>query len=499
MKHQKIDRRLFFTGLIATVLLIYACERVDDHHHHDDDHDHDHEYHSVTYWGDEFEVLFTFEAHSSRIEGTAYLSDRNNRPVTPDIIELQLLDSDGGNLDSGEFETSDEGQFHFELNHDGSDEFTISGEFSGEELSANFETNRFDTGDDPGRYGVHFSKERQWLVNIASGESQYRPVFASFSAPGKARVDKSYYTEITTPVSGHLDSGEHGGLVVEEGEIVSAGDKLALVAPGLNITGSWLDRQIDYYQAREEMERAERLREDDAISSREYEMRRRQYEAQQYVFDHYLEHAADQHINLDSNYVELLAPFDGVVGSVDVNTGSSVDEGQQLITLFDADQLWLDLKAYPDDIETMEDIRAVSWKTGNSGDRHHLENDLIRQTTTAGSSEDGIRQTLHIQPEAGATGILPNRNISARVYHSDPEEVLAVPSSAIFDQDAYKVVFVQTQGDRFDKRIVETGHSYNGWTEIRDGLHEDERVATEGVYAVFLEAGNVEIGDSHDH
>lgn len=487
-----------FAGLISTLMLIYACERVDDHDHDHDD-EPDYEYHSVTYWGDNFELLFSFETHSSSIEGTAYLSDRNNRPVTADFTELHLHISEGEKLDSGEFEMDEEGQFHFELLHDGSEEFTISGEFYGEELSASFETQRFDTGDKPGRHGVHFSKERQWLVDIASGDSEYQQVFASFSAPGKARVNKSYYAEITSPVSGHLDSGEHGGLVVEEGETVSAGDKLALVAPRLNITGSWLDRQIDYYEAREEMERAERLREDDAISSREYEMRRRQYEAQQFVFDHYLEHSIDQHINLDSNYVELLAPFDGVIGSVDVNTGSSVEEGQQLITLFDADQLWLDLQAYPDDIEEMEDIRAVSWKTGNSGDRHHLENDLIRQTSTAGSSEDGIRQTLHIKPEAGATGILPNRNISARVYHSDSEEVLAVPSSAIFDQDAYKVVFVQTQGDRFEKRMVETGNSYDGWTEIRDGLHEDERVATDGVYAVFLEAGNVEVSDSHDH
>lgn len=477
---------------------MFSCEREEHHHHNDHDDDHEHEYHSVTYWGDNFEILLSFEAHSTRIEGTAYVSDGHNQPVTSESLLLQLMDSGDGEQDSAEFEMTDEGTYPFELHHDGSDDFYITGDLTTDEIAKDFRTEHFHLDHSPAHSGTRFSKERQWLVEIDSGESRYRPVYKSFRAPGKARVDRNYAINVSSPVAGVLSSG----IAVESGQMVSRGEPLISLDPSLNITGTFLERRNEYQQAREEMERAERLREDGSISSREYEMRRRAYEAQQYVFDHYIqqdEPGLQAPLSLDSNTVELRSPIDGVVSSIETSSGASVDEGQHLVTIKNIDHLWLDVQAYPDEIEDMGELRGVSFKAGNSSKRHHLDRGSIQQVTRASSSSDGIRQTLHLKPEAGAADLIPNRQFSARIYHSDAEEVLAVPSSAVFDQDAYNVVFVQTQGDHFEKRIVETGSSYEGWTEIRDGLEEHERVVTEGVYTVYLEAGSVEISDSHDH
>lgn len=479
-----------------------ACEREDGHHHHDE-HD-DHEYHSVTYWGDQWELTLSFESHSTRIEGNAYLSDGENRPIPADMLSLNLSSTEREEFDSGDFSSEDEGIFPFELHHDGAaEEFRFSGEIEGEEISESFETDAMSIADNPEADGSHFSKERQWLVDVASGQPEIRPVYDSFKAPGRTRVDKSYYVEILAPVAGHTDAGHDSGISVEEGERVSAGDQLAIISPPLNLRDSWVDRNIEYFQAEEDFARAERLKEDNAISSREFEMRKREYEAQKAVFDHFIqadETDAGHHLRIGENSeVEILAPIDGIVGSLEVPTGRSVDEGDHIITIYDENRLWVDLQAYPDQIAHLDEIRGLLLKAGRSSNSNHIDANQLEQVTAAGSSSDGIRQTLHIKPEDEITGMIPNQNLSARVYHSDFEEVLAVPEDAVFDQDAYEVVFVQNQGDRFEKRVVETGNRYQGWIEIREGLQKNERIVTRGVYPVYLEAGEVEIGDSHDH
>jgi multidrug efflux pump subunit AcrA (membrane-fusion protein) len=63
-----------------------------------------------------------------------------------------------------------------------------------------------------------------------------------------------------------------------------------------------------------------------------------------------------------------------------------------------------------------------------------------------------------------------NQPVRVRLKGDESRSVLAVPSRAIFDNEAYKVVFVMHSGDQFERRTVQTGTSYGGYTEITSGL-----------------------------
>ena len=77
------------------------------------------------------------------------------------------------------------------------------------------------------------------------------------------------------------------------------------------------------------------------------------------------------------------------------------------------------------------------------------------------------------------------------------QAVLAVPASAIVDEDGNPVVFVQLAGETFKKRYLKLGQKENGFIQILSGLSEGEYVVTQGAYAV-AEAEHHKDHDDHE-
>jgi len=81
------------------------------------------------------------------------------------------------------------------------------------------------------------------------------------------------------------------------------------------------------------------------------------------------------------------------------------------------------------------------------------------------------------------------------------QECLTVPESAIVDEDGLHTVYVEVEGEGFEKRILKTGIADGGFIQVLDGLKEGERVVSKGAYQVRLAAltpGSA-IGQGHVH
>jgi hypothetical protein len=59
-------------------------------------------------------------------------------------------------------------------------------------------------------------------------------------------------------------------------------------------------------------------------------------------------------------------------------------------------------------------------------------------------------------------------------------------------------VFVQVEGERFERRALVPGPRAVGWVGIRDGLAAGERVVTRGAYEIKLTAASGAI-PKHGH
>jgi multidrug efflux pump subunit AcrA (membrane-fusion protein) len=88
----------------------------------------------------------------------------------------------------------------------------------------------------------------------------------------------------------------------------------------------------------------------------------------------------------------------------------------------------------------------------------------------------------------------------ARLLLDESVEGVVVPSSAVLNEDGLSVVYVQTEGESFARRILTLGPSDGDWTLVEAGLEAGERVVVIGAYQVRLASLNTsEIGEGHVH
>jgi multidrug efflux pump subunit AcrA (membrane-fusion protein) len=87
------------------------------------------------------------------------------------------------------------------------------------------------------------------------------------------------------------------------------------------------------------------------------------------------------------------------------------------------------------------------------------------------------------------------------IKNGDKQECISIPESAIIDEDGMHTVYVEVEGEAFEKRILKTGISEGGYIQVLEGLKEGERVVTKGAYQVRLAALSPEsaIGQGHVH
>ena len=78
------------------------------------------------------------------------------------------------------------------------------------------------------------------------------------------------------------------------------------------------------------------------------------------------------------------------------------------------------------------------------------------------------------------------------------DDALAVPESALVDEEGRPVAFVQLSGETFEKRDLKLGIRDAGFAQVLDGLRAGERVVTKGAYAVRLASVSTSL-PAHGH
>ena len=63
---------------------------------------------------------------------------------------------------------------------------------------------------------------------------------------------------------------------------------------------------------------------------------------------------------------------------------------------------------------------------------------------------------------------------------------LVIPASALVEEQGIFYVYVQTEGESFQKREIKTGANDGEKVQVLSGLSEGERVVTKGAYQIKL-------------
>ncbi|MCY4574056.1 MAG: efflux RND transporter periplasmic adaptor subunit [Gemmatimonadetes bacterium] len=335
-------------------------------------------------------------------------------------------------------------------------------------------------------------KEQQWTMPFAVGVAEERRIARSISATGETAAPASGLAHVSTPVAGLIVAN---GPALAPGDPVSAGQTLALIAPA-SIDNSYARLRADFVEARREAERAERLFAAGAIAQRRLEEARHELDVAQAAFEAIGGTPPGEEDGTDPHLYRLRTPIGGVIAERHVAPGQHVGAGTHAFTVVNPATLWFVAHVPARHAAALGDLSGA-WFTVEGTERVHTAGRLV----SVGSVIDPDNRTLPVRfavanpDRALKVGMLA----AGHLLVGDPVEGVAVPATAVQDEDGLPVVYVKVGGEAFLRRVVELGPSDGSWTIITAGVAAGEQVVTTGAYQVKLASlGDAEISD-HGH
>jgi RND family efflux transporter MFP subunit len=354
--------------------------------------------------------------------------------------------------------------------------------------------------------GIAFTKEQQWKVDFATAEVTQRPLRPAVAATGVLRARPDGEALLTAPAAGQV---QPAGRFPQLGQAVKKGELLAYLTPRLGGDTDLASLQAGASKARVELDLAERelarmeaLFKDEAVPAKRVEAARGATASARAEHE-----AASRRLGQYSGGggIPLRAPVAGLLADVRVSPGAFAPEGTLLFHIADRRALWLELR--------VPEAEAAKLSLTNAPSGASFRVDGIEQSfdivagkngklIAVGGAVDAQTRTVPVILEFAPPDarLRLGMAVKAQLYAGAPRTAVAVPASAVLDENGIAVVFVMTGGESFERRPVRVGVRDGDWIEVVEGLEPGSRVVSRGAYLVKLAAANTgRIGHGHAH
>jgi RND family efflux transporter MFP subunit len=367
--------------------------------------------------------------------------------------------------------------------------------------------------EEAGEPTVPFLKEQQWKTQYATARAEPRVLQGGVRANGELKPVAGQAAELSAPVAGRIPVGDkvvHLGQRVRKGELLvrlmptsaSAGTDMATVEMEAARTRAELGL------AEREVKRAEEMFAGKAIPEKQLDAARvaRDVAAAKLA-------AAERQLALHrSNQrgaaagpggaaFELRSPLEGVVSYADVMPGAVVEAGTRLVSVLNPERLWLEARVYEADAPKVERSPGASFTVAGF-DQEFTVDEKTGRRVAVGSVVDRATRTVPVIFELpNPEGVLkPGMFAKVTLHTGETVRGVAIPESAVIDDNGKPTVFVMEGGESFFKRAIRPGVSSGGWLQVLEGVSEGERVVSRGAYEIKLStATGAAVGHGHTH
>ncbi len=349
----------------------------------------------------------------------------------------------------------------------------------------------------PAAAEIAFLKEQQWIIPFATtavGEQSFRE---SLAATGKIIPRAGGLAVVQAPVTGRLASAANFPF---RGASVAKGARLAALLPRLEqmpdpaaFTLAVNRSKQDYEFAAKELSRIESLFAEQAVP--ENRVRKARLEAEQAKAEY--EHAQARLRQFDAlqsdsaspgNTVTISSPIAGTLLEVNAVPGSLVFEGTQLFRIADLRSVWLEILIPEHAIGRVAQADGASFTVAGLEDNFETGSRTKQAPLTMGAEVDPVQRTLPLTfAVANPDGKLRIGMAAKVAVHTGKTATgLGIPASALSDEGGVMVVYVQRDGEAFERRIVSLGLRDGDTYQVTAGLTSGERVVTTGAYQIRL-------------
>lgn len=355
---------------------------------------------------------------------------------------------------------------------------------------------------------IPFLKEQQWKVDFATEVITRHELQKSVRAFGTIKASAGHEAYVSAPTSGHVLTPASAlpkvGMSVEQGQV------LASLAARLSGTSDMAGLELDVQTARahdqlarNEQNRSELLFKEGVIAKRRLIEARSNTQvtgAELNAAEKRLKQTREQSVGSASG-IKIYAPISGTLAQVNIASGSYVEEGAKLFSIIDPELLWLDTRIAEADIAQLKTPERASFKVDGFDNEFLIQLGENGKLISYGQVIDPVTRTVPLVFEFQN----PQRKLSvgslvqASIYTEEKAQSIAVPEAALIDDNGQDVVFVQSGGESFQRRVLRLGIRDHGYVQVISGLNEGERVVTKGAYLVHLASSSPAQLGAHGH
>jgi membrane fusion protein, heavy metal efflux system len=352
--------------------------------------------------------------------------------------------------------------------------------------------------------GISFLKEQQWSLDFGTAVVTEQSVRESIRVPARLEARPGGAADVVAPIDGRLTHV----VDVPLGVNVIRGQELAHLLPPPAVPGDLpqlqrarAEAQTALALATRDRERAERLtkagaapekRLDEARSAEEQAKAR--LAAAEASLAQYNTARTGGTSDVEGLFV-IRSPVSGVIAQRDAATGANVAAGRILFRVVDAAQVHV-VGQVPESQAAR--ARAVSEAEIQIPARE--DRIPVGRVASVGRVLDPQSRTLPI------TFAFDNRTLGLPVGQSLILHLLmdatapkpVVPANAVVDDAGRPIVFVQREGETFERRAVTLGPRTGDLVQILEGIQAGDRVVTKGAYLVRLASLSTSV-PAHGH
>ncbi|AMW05595.1 efflux RND transporter periplasmic adaptor subunit [Gemmatimonas phototrophica] len=342
--------------------------------------------------------------------------------------------------------------------------------------------------------GIAFLKEQAWKTpGFRSAFATAGELAGSFEAPGMIEAAAGRFAQVSAPIAGLIDAA---GVVnaPAPGSRVSRGQTLALLSPSIGDAGSaaYAEARARLREAEDEYARATRLLAVEAVPQRRVHEAEIRLAAAREALAGYSGGALTE-----GGRVAVRSPLTGVIADRRIMPGSRVDAGALLFTVIDPSVVWLRVNVPAAQAANVSRTSGMEFRVEGS-DRIYQ----ARRMVSLGSVIDSVSRSVPLLLEVANADASLKIGAAARVFvqTGQREAGVVIPASAVLDEDGRSIAYVQTEGESFERRVLDLGARQGERVSVRSGILAGERVVTGAAYQVRLASLSTAVpAHGHEH
>ncbi len=173
------------------------------------------------------------------------------------------------------------------------------------------------------------------------------------------------------------------------------------------------------------------------------------------------------------------APIAGTVTEILFTRGQHVEHDTKLLTIIDFSNLWIETSIYESDLPKVQNGQGALITSESYPDKR-FEGKLINLSQVIDPATRATKAIFEVV-NLGET-LRVGMFVQVAVETGETMESVAIPAAAVIEKGDKKYVYVHTEPELFEGRVVSTMEKVGDFIVITEGLKEGDRVVTEGNY-----------------